>query len=213
MNHQALIQSLVEDLKPSPPRAFERDLSSGLMLGGAASLMAMVATIGVQPGLTNAAGLIPLFLKVSYSLSLATLALSATVALARPGAPNRAYRAAAAGIVALLGAIFLLQFAMRPDAQLSRVLLGASWQSCSMRIAALALPFTAGIGWAVRKQAPVRLREAGAAIGLASGSLSAALYALACSEPSAGFVLVWYSLGIALTTGFGAMLGPRLLRW
>lgn len=213
MNNQALIQSLVEDLKPSSPRAFERNLSSGLVLGGAVSLMALVATIGIQPGLTQSAGFIPLFLKVGYTLSLATLALSATVALARPGAPTRAYRAVGAGIVAVLGAIALLQFAMRPDEQVSRLLLGASWQSCSLRIAALALPLTAGIGWAVRKQAPVRLREAGAAIGLAGGSLSAAIYALACAEPSAGFVLVWYSLGIALTTGLGAVLGPRFLHW
>ena len=27
------------------------------------------------------------------------------------------------------------------------------------------------------------------------------------------FVLTWYSLGIALATGLGALVGPRLLRW
>jgi hypothetical protein len=30
---------------------------------------------------------------------------------------------------------------------------------------------------------------------------------------SAIFVLTWYSLGIVLAAGFGALVGPRFLRW
>ena len=33
------------------------------------------------------------------------------------------------------------------------------------------------------------------------------------AEVSAIFVLTWYSLGILLAAGIGALLGPRLLRW
>jgi hypothetical protein len=82
-----------------------------------------------------------------------------------------------------------------------------------LRIVALSLPITAAIGWAVRRQAPVRLRQAGAAVGLAGGAISASLYALACTETSSAFVLVWYSAGIALSTAIGALLGPRAMRW
>lgn len=213
MNNQALIQSLCDDLKPLPPRQFERHLTSGLAFGGAVSFVALVTTFGIQPGLTQLAGFAPLLLKVGYALSLAALALGATAALAHPGAPVKSNRIAFAGIAALLGAIALIQFTAQPDVEISRLLLGASWQSCSLRIAALSLPLAAGIGLAVRKQAPVRLRETGAAVGLSAGSLSAAIYALYCTEASAGFVLVWYSLGIALSTAMGALLGPRLLRW
>ena len=34
-----------------------------------------------------------------------------------------------------------------------------------------------------------------------------------CPEASAIFVLTWYTLGIGLAAGLGALLGPRLLRW
>jgi hypothetical protein len=213
MNDQALIQSLCDDLHPVRPHRFEQQLTSGLVLGGAVSLMALVATFGIQPGLTESAGFIPLFLKISYAASLATVALVATVGLARPGSPVKSRRGAVAAIVVLLGVVALSEFALELDAQAAHLWLGASWQSCSLRIAALALPLTAGIGWAVRKQAPVRLREAGATIGLAAGSIAAGIYALACTEASAGFVLAWYSIGIALSTGLGALFGPRLLRW
>jgi hypothetical protein len=213
MNDQALIQSLCDDLKPAQPHLFERQLTAGLVLGGAVSLVALMATLGIQPGLGRSSGFIPLALKVGYAATLAALALGATVALARPDAPYKSRRIVVASLIALLGAVALVQFVGHPQSQAARLLLGASWQSCSLRIVALALPLIAGIGWAVRKQAPVRPDRAGAAIGLAAGSVSAAIYALACTEASAGFVLIWYSLGIALSAGVGALLGRHLLRW
>lgn len=36
---------------------------------------------------------------------------------------------------------------------------------------------------------------------------------LHCPEVPAIFVLTWYSLGIALAAGVGALLEPRLMRW
>jgi len=72
---------------------------------------------------------------------------------------------------------------------------------------------TAMIGWAVRRQAPVHLGRAGAAVGMTAGAVAASIYALACVESSSTFVLVWYSAGIALSSAIGAMFGPRLLRW
>lgn len=39
------------------------------------------------------------------------------------------------------------------------------------------------------------------------------IYALSCTETSSTCVLAWYSVGIAASTAFGALLGPRLLRW
>ena len=43
--------------------------------------------------------------------------------------------------------------------------------------------------------------------------LAALAYALACTEPAAPFIAVWYTLGIALCGVLGAALGPKLLRW
>jgi hypothetical protein len=90
---------------------------------------------------------------------------------------------------------------------------GESWQACPWRIAALSLPLLGGIFRSLRQQAPVHLRRTGAIAGLLSGSIAATLYALACTEQSAAFVLCWYGLGIALATLLGAVSAPRLLRW
>jgi hypothetical protein len=71
----------------------------------------------------------------------------------------------------------------------------------------------AAIVWAVRQSAPTNLVRAGAFAGLAAGGVSAAGYALHCTDDSLPFVALWYGGTIALCTLAGAMLGPRLLRW
>jgi hypothetical protein len=213
MTDQALIQSLCDDLTPVRPRIVEKQIALALTLGGAVSLVALASTLGIQPGLDTIAGGIPFAMKLGFALPLAALAFGAAKTLARPGNKPASLLIGVSTVTALLAVIAMAQFALAPHAQAAHVALGASWHSCSLRIAALSLPLMAGFGWAMRKQAPVRLREAGAAVGLASGAGAAAIYALACTEASASFVLIWYSLGIALATALGAALGPRLLRW
>jgi hypothetical protein len=48
---------------------------------------------------------------------------------------------------------------------------------------------------------------------LTAGGAGAAVYALHCPESGAPFVAIWYSMGILLACGLGALLGPRVLRW
>jgi hypothetical protein len=213
MNNNALIASLSADLKPVKRHAIERQVAAAGLIGGTISLAALLATLGIQTELDQASHMMPLIVKVGFAGSLAAIGLAATLKLARPdGMPTHVLQQAAA-IIVLLACVTLVQAGYSHDVGESRLLLGASWQSCSLRIAALSLPVTAAIGWAVRRLAPVRLGQAGAAIGLAGGAISAALYALACAETSTAFVLVWYSAGIALSTAIGALAGPRLLRW
>ena len=78
---------------------------------------------------------------------------------------------------------------------------------------ALSIAPLAGIIWALRGLAPTRLRLAGLCAGLLAGAIGAAGYALACTEQSAAFVAVWYSLGIAVSGLLGCALGGRILRW
>jgi hypothetical protein len=213
MNDNALIASLSADLRPINRHAVERQIFAAGLIGGTTSLAALLATLGIQPGLDNASSLIPLLIKTGFGVSLATVGIAATLTLARPDGLTNGVLQKTAAIVSLMACIALVQGGYTHDIGESRLLLGASWQSCSLRIAALSLPITAAIGWAMRHQAPVRLRQAGAAVGLAAGAISASLYALACTETSSAFVLVWYSAGIALSTAIGALAGPRFLRW
>ena len=91
--------------------------------------------------------------------------------------------------------------------------LGRSWTSCPWLVLMLSAPIFAGLLWSFRKLAPTRLHAAGAVAGLGAGAWAATIYCLHCPEVSAIFVLTWYSLGILLAAGIGALLGPRLLRW
>ena len=77
----------------------------------------------------------------------------------------------------------------------------------------LSVPVFVAVVWAMQGLAPTRLRLAGAAAGLVSGSLGALVYALHCPELAAPFLGPWYLLGVLIPAGVGALLGPRLLRW
>ena len=65
----------------------------------------------------------------------------------------------------------------------------------------------------MRQLAPTRLVLAGASAGFLSGAASAALYCFHCPETAAPFILIWYTLGILMTTALGAALGRWALRW
>jgi hypothetical protein len=213
MNNPTLIASLCADLTPVERTDVERQIAVAGLIGGGVSLAALISTLGIQPGLSMIANMTPLAIKAGFSVSLAAVGFAALLKLARPdGRPTELLQKVAA-ICALLASIALVQSGHVNNAGDAKLLLGASWQSCSLRIAALSVPVTAMIGWAVRRQAPVQLRRAGAAVGMTAGAVAASIYALACVESSSAFVLVWYSAGIALSTAIGGLLGPRLLRW
>jgi hypothetical protein len=213
MNHQALIQALCDDLTPVNTASFEQQLGRGIALGGLASMGILLFSLGVQQGLASLSVMIPLAVKLGSMLAIAAIALRAMRSLARPGRPTEPLLAPIGMVALIVLAIALGQGRSAPLHAETVPWLGASWQACSLRITALSLPLMVGIGWALRRQAPVHLARAGAVCGLAAGAISAAIYALACSEPSAGFVLLWYSLGIAGASAIGALAGPRLLRW
>lgn len=213
MNNPTLFASLCADLTPVKRANVERQIAMSGLIGGGVSLAALMSTLGIQPGLSTIANVTPLAIKASFAVSLAAVGFTALLKLARPdGRPTDLPKKVAA-IFVLLASIALVQSGHVNNADDAKLLLGASWQSCSLRIAALSVPMTAMIGWAVRRQAPIHLRSAGTVVGMTAGAGAAAIYALACTENSSAFVLVWYSVGIALSAAIGALLGPYLLRW
>jgi hypothetical protein len=152
-------------------------------------------------------------MKWVYSASLGIAAVAATAQLARPtGRSLRVLWALAVPVLLLLG-IGISELARTPKQDWLAMWLGESWKVCPWLVLTLALPIFAGLLWSFRALAPTRLRAAGATAGLAAGAWAATIYCLHCPEVSAIFVLTWYSLGILLAAGLGAVLGPRLLRW
>lgn len=213
MRTEDLIQSLSADTRVVPRYAAEQRLVIGLVGGGLAALALMVPSMGFRADLPGAMMTFSFAMKWAYTISLAVLALVVTHHIARPDARGLRHIWLMAIPFALLAAAAIVELSSTPVNGWMPMWLGGSWRECSARVAVLSIPVFAGMLWAFRALAPTRLTAAGAAAGLASGACAATVYGLHCPEVSATFVLTWYSLGMVLAAGLGALVGPKVLRW
>lgn len=213
MNTDLLIDRLGRDLAPVPSGERRRRLVTGIIVGGAVTLTLVALVMGVRSDLAAAMHGFAFWMKWIYTASLGVCAFLLTARLARPE-PVRLWRFwPAATPVALLAVMAAAELAGTPRRDWLTMWLGATWRICPWLVLLLSVPIFAGLLWSFRRLAPTRLRAAGAAAGLTAGTWAATLYCLHCPEVSAVFVLTWYTLGILLSAGLGAVLGPRVLRW
>ena len=213
MKTDDLISMLSAGVAPVDPDFAARRFQLALTGGGALSLMLMAMLYGVNPNLGEAANLLMFWVKFAFATALFLAGLLLTARLSIPGRP---WRTAAKSVLLPVLAMFLLAavvlFNAEPQERLPMVL-GETWTACATRIALVSSPLFLATVWAVNGLAPTQLRLAGAAAGLLAGGLGSVVYALHCTEMAAPFVAVWYTAGVLLTSGFGALIGPRLLRW
>ncbi|WP_294329015.1 DUF1109 domain-containing protein [uncultured Sphingomonas sp.] len=210
---ERLIAALSADVQPIPPRFIGRRIALGIAGGGVVSIGLVFALFGMRPDFPQAMFGFSFWMKWAYTLSLGLIAVAATVRLARPTGGSLRVLWPLALPVLLLAALAIEEMSRTPMRDWLSMWLGGSWNRCPWRVLLLAVPIFIGLLWSFRKLAPTNLRVAGAAAGLAAGAWAATIYCLHCDEFAAVFVLTWYSLGILLATGLGALLGPRVLRW
>ena len=181
-------------------------------MGAALAFGILLAWLGMRP--MAAAMRDPAFwMKASYTLAATLAGFWLAARLARPsGRPGPAW-VVVASAVSLLAIRALWEMNQAPPEAMRPLLMGSSWNVCSGRILALALPILAVLVVALRQLGPTRLRLAGAAAGLLAGGLAGLVYGFYCQETAAAFVLLWYSLGVAAVAAIGALAGPWLLRW
>lgn len=213
METDRLIEGLAADLRPVSPGVVSRRIALTALVGGAVALVVVLAWLGLRQDLAAAVTGPMFWMKAGYAAVLGVAGFWCAERLARPAGSPR--RAAALGLLALmvmggLGAATLM--ATEPSER-AAVWLGHSWRRCPVNILALSLPTLAAALWAMRRLAPTRLRLAGAAAGLFAGGVGATVYGLHCTETSPMFLATWYSLGMALSAGLGALVGSWALRW
>lgn len=213
MTTEQLIQSLSAKVRPVSRRALGRRIGLGMLGGAVVTMTLVVSVLGIRPDLHDAMHGFPFWMKWFYTGSLGIGAVFAVTRLARPN------RASLRGLWLLLVPVLLVagvgisELADTPSSDWLAMWLGQSWMICPWLVLTLAMPIFIGLLWSFRKLAPTQLRAAGAAAGLASGAWAATIYCVHCPEASALFVLTWYTLGIGLAAGVGALLGPKLMRW
>jgi hypothetical protein len=213
MDTETLIDQLAKNLRPVPRNRRLLRLSLGIAAGGAVTLTLIALALGIRPDLASAMRGHTFWMKWGYTISLGIGAVAMTARLARPEAVRLGRFWPVTIPFLLLAVVGVIEMAQVPTAAWLEMWLGQSWKVCPWVLLILAAPIFAGLLWSFRRLAPTRLRAAGAAAGFAAGAWAATLYCLHCPEVSAIFVLTWYTLGMVLAAGVGALLGPRFLRW
>ena len=210
---EQLIDALTQRVPVVRHHAVGRRVTAGVLGGGAIATLLVVTWLGVRPDLHQAMLGFSFWMKWAYTASLGVAAVLATARLSRPTESSLRSLWPIVIPVLLLAGIGIGELARTPTREWLAMWLGRSWAQCPWLVLTLSLPIFIGLLWSFRRLAPTQLRAAGAAAGLAAGAWAATIYCLHCPEVSAIFVLTWYSLGILLAASFGALLGPRLLRW
>lgn len=213
MNTNDLIASLSETVPAVSRRTAMTRLILTVAAGLLVTLVMLSVTLGARPDLDVAMAGALFWMKMSYTGSIALIAIAGVLTLARPEASPPRWLWLALVPVLLLTGISMAERASMEFGDWMKLWMGDSWRTCPVLIFSLSLPIGAALMYALRDFAPTRLRLTGALIGLGSGAAAAMVYCLHCPEVGASFVLTWYSLGIALSAAAGAIAGPRLLRW
>lgn len=213
MKTDDLITLLSTNVEAVDRRQVVREIGATIAVGAVAAVGVMLLALGVRADLTHSWTLIFLVAKLAFAIGIAVLASVFLMKMARPGGEGRvAITWAALPLVAtMLLAVISLAFA--PASHWHMMIMGDQWLECLLSIPIIAIVPFAAVIWVMRRMAPTDLTRAGALAGLVAGGLSAAGYALHCTDDSLPFIALWYGGTIVLCTLAGAMLGPRLLRW
>ena len=213
MKTDELVALLSMNPEPVDRRSVARTLYGALAAGSIVSLGIALAGLGVRPDLMTPRAFIFLFAKLLFAVGIVSLALVCLTRLARPGGERKTSAVLVAIPFGAIAALSVISLGFAPSSHWDKMIVGDQWLECLLSIPIIAIvPFAAAI-WAVRRAAPTNLARAGAFAGLIAGGVSAAGYALHCTDDSLPFVAVWYGGTIVLCTLAGAALGPRLLRW
>jgi hypothetical protein len=214
LNTQQLIESLSRDVPRVGANALAKRIGFGIVGGCLVTTVLVIGVLGVRSDWQLAVLSFSFWMKWTYTVSLGGIGTAFALArLARPISGSLRSLWLLAIPVVMVAGVGIHELATAPPDTWRALWLGRSWIICPWLVLTLAAPIFAGLLWAFRTLAPTRLRLAGAAAGLAAGAWGAAVYCLHCPETSAIFVITWYSLGIILASGAGAVIGPRLMRW
>lgn len=211
MKTEQLVDLLARQAGPAPRHVVQTRLALAASLGLMASAAAAVVALGLNTALADMGT--ALVVKLAYVAGLAAGALWLADRVARPGARWQPAARATTLVLLAMALLAMSRLITTPDDERLALLLGRSWTSCPWRVAALSVPALVAALWALRGLAPTQPRLAGFTAGLLAGALGALGYSLYCAEVSPLFVLVWYTLGMLVPAGVGALLGPGLLRW
>jgi hypothetical protein len=213
MTTNDLIARLTGELKPVSRTAVVQRVGTGLGISLVASAILMYLWLGMRPDLAEATTTMPFWTKFSYTLILAVAGAWAVKRIAHPLGSIRVNLGLMAATIVVMIILAFAQLAMTPPEEHMAMLKGRTITVCTFNIVMLSLPLLIGAFWVLRGLAPTRLTVAGAAAGLAAGSIASFVYSFHCFESAMPFIAIWYTLGVLVAGFIGAITGRFILRW
>lgn len=209
MKTDDLIRALAADTTAEP--AIGARLAYGLLPALGFAVLAVWGVLGFRADLAEAIFAPVSALRFVLTGALGIISLRLALLLARPEGRGRLWPLAVVAAVAL-GLLAWAFFTIPPEGR-QMALTGKTMTTCLVTIPLLSILPVGAILYALRQGAVTAPALAGAVAGLAGGGLSAAAYALHCTEDSPLFFVTWYGLAILGVALVASVLGARLLRW
>ncbi len=213
MRTEDLIKAISADAKSvEPPIA--QTLAIAVGVGTLISALVFFGMFGVRDHFMDLmTSSVRFVFKFVLTLSIAIPAFVLARGLARPDFnPGKRLWLLALGPAVMLAGILFELMALPAEAWRSKMM-GHNAIFCLIVIPLLSLTPLAAIIYALRKGATTHPVLAGAVGGLLSAGIAATLYAAHCPDDSPLFLAAWYTIGVVVMTGVGALLGSRMLRW
>jgi hypothetical protein len=211
MKTDDLIRTLAADtVRPMDPRAV-------LLLGLVPSLMLAVLAVWLILGfradlpaaMTNPVSVARMVLTGLLGLSAIRLAML----LARPEGAALARLWPLAAVAGVAAGLLVWAFLATPPEARQMAIVGKTMVTCLVTIPLLSILPVASLLHVLRQGATTAPARAGFVAGLAGAGLSAAVYALHCTEDSPLFYVTWYGLAILGVAVVSTLVGARSLRW
>jgi len=175
--------------------------------GALAAVLLVLLWLGVRPDLASAPSQPFFWLKAFYTAALASMALSAATALARPHGAVRPALAVSSALIAAMMIAAAIQATRLEPALLAKLFRPIGIWTCLVNISSLAAPMLVFATWGLRRVELERPAAMGLATGLFCGGVAATVYGLHCPHSTFVFVGLWYTAAIAIcgTIGAGAL--------
>ncbi|WP_102960570.1 NrsF family protein [Mangrovicella endophytica] len=204
-----LIEVLAKDA--GAPRPFGSILLVAAALGVASAAASYLAMLQPRPDIDVVVRTLRVLFKFIVTVPLAVGMIGLLDRIARPAAPHGFWPWLLGGVGAVLAVGVGTELAMSPPAEWAARLVGHNARYCLMFIPLIAIGPLACFIAALRQGMPARPGLAGAAAGIASSAIAAALYATHCPDDSPLFVATWYTLATCIVAACGFIAGRRFL--
>jgi hypothetical protein len=213
MKTDELITVLSTNVEPIDRRQLSREIVAAVILGTVVAIGTALALPGMRMDLGAPNALTYFCAKIIFATVIVIAGTAYLLRLARPGSVSSTHAAPVTWPPLVVAALAAASLVSAPLWHWHTMAMGDRWLECLVSIPLIAVvPFVAVV-WAVRRMAPTDLIRTGALAGFVAGGISAAGYALHCTDDSLPFIALWYGGAILMCTLAGALLGPRLLRW